>query len=71
MLLTGTALRTSNTAKDEPAGPMGWNKGTSLSEPKMAVPAASCVVVTMRGLELGDDMAKMMVLVLEGVQVGV
>lgn len=60
MLLTGIELRTSNTAKDEPAGPMGRNRGTSLSELKMAVPAASCVVMTIRGLELEDDMAKVM-----------
>lgn len=36
----------------------------------MAVPVASCVVVTMRGLELGDDMAKMLVEGLEGVESG-
>lgn len=66
----GTELRTSNTANDEPVGPMGWNNGTSPSEPKMAVPVASCVVVTMRGLELGDDMAKMLVEGLEGVESG-
>lgn len=59
MLLTGIELRTSNTAKDEPPGPMGRNRGTSLSEPKIAVPAASCVVITIRGLELEDDMVKM------------
>lgn len=52
----GTALRTSNTAKDEAVGPMGCNSGTSLSEAKMAVPAASCDVTTTRGLEVGDGM---------------
>lgn len=66
----GTELRTSNTANDEPVGPMGWNNGTSPSEPKMAVPVASCVMVTMRGLELGGDMAKMLVEGLEGLESG-
>src|SRR3569833_19594 len=53
-LLTGTPLRLSNTAKDDPVGPKGWNRGTSRSAPKTEVPAASCVVTTSRGLEAGE-----------------
>lgn len=56
-LLTGTAPRMSNMANDETAGPKGWNSGTSLSEPKIDVPSAACVVTTTRGFESADGMA--------------
>lgn len=50
-LFTGTTSRLSNVANEEPAGPKGRNRGTSLSAAKIEVPSAECVVTIRRGLE--------------------
>ena len=56
-LFTGTLPRLSNTAKDDPAGPKGRNRGTSRSALKIEDPSTACVVTTRRGFESVEGIA--------------
>jgi len=56
-LFTGTTPRRSKTAKDDPAGPKGRKRGTSLSELKIEDPSAACVVTINRGFESAEGIA--------------
>jgi len=55
-LFTGTASRLSKVANEEPAGPKGWKRGTSLSAAKIDFPSAECVVTIRRGFEAVEGM---------------